>query len=85
MRRSNFELPRHPAGAVFIHDDAVWVAGEKDSFRTAFIRREDDATWSIIVQPDPLSVQRRLHNGPLVTTARAALKRYAGKLRDQSR
>ena len=85
MRRSNFDLPRHPVGAVFIHDDAVWIAGESESFRCAFIRREDDDTWSLIVQADHLSIQRRIHNGPLLTVTRSALKRYATKMRQQAR
>lgn len=85
MRRSNFDLPRHPVGAVFIHDDAVWIAGESESFRAAFIRREDDASWSLITQGDPLSAQKRVSNGPMLTTARGALKRYAAKLKAHTR
>jgi hypothetical protein len=85
MRRSNFDLPRHPVGAVFIHDDAVWIAGETESFRAAFIRREDDTTWSLITQADQLAIQKRIQNVPFLTEARRALRRHASKLRALAR
>lgn len=84
MRRSNFDLPKHPAGAIFIHDDSAWFAGKSESTRIAFIRREEDGSWSLIAQPDPLSVKRRIYNGHLLTTARRTLKRYADTARRQN-
>lgn len=81
MKRSRFDHPGcPPAGTFYIHDDAVWLAGDNTTSRVGWIRREDDTTLSILVQGSEHAPVRQTATGLDITEARTKLKRLLKSL-----
>ena len=81
MRRPrSFHPACPPAGTFYIHDDAVWLAGDRTTSRVGWIRREDDTTLSILVQGSEHAPIRQTASGLDITEARAKLKRLLKSL-----
>lgn len=87
MRRPRYDHPGCPeAGRVYIHDDAIWLAGERDTLRLGFIRIDGDQfTVLALCSPDEHAPLRVVSSRPTITEARKDLNREAKRIQRQAR
>ena len=69
-----------PAGTFYIHDDAVWLAGDRTTSRVGWIRRSDAMGFCILVQGSEHAPIRQIAEDMDITEARAKLKRLLKSL-----
>lgn len=87
MKRSRFDHPGCPtAGTIYLHDDAAWLAGERDTLRIAFIRMDEEQfTVLSMATPDELAPLRMVSSRSTITEARKDLKREAKRIQRNAR
>lgn len=69
------------AGTFYIHDDAIWLAGERDTLRLGFIRIDGDQfTVLALCSPDEHAPLRVVSSRPTITEARKDLNREARRI-----
>lgn len=86
MKRSRFDHPGcPPAGTFYQHDDAVWLAGEKDNLRVAWIRIEPNDWFSVLTSYPEHAPTRMAALKQHITDARKALSLEAKRIQRAAR
>lgn len=77
---SDFPNPIAP-GAVFVHDDCVWINEGTWCFRTAWLRPSlAGGAYDMVTQPSEFGMQRMIGASMLISDARRALHREARRI-----
>ena len=86
MRRDRSFFPECPdAGIFFIHDDAVWLAGDREVLRVSWIRMEPNGMFSVLSSyPEhaPARMACIVHH---ISTARTKLNLEAKRIQRRAR
>lgn len=69
-----------PAGTVYIHDDAAWLAGERDTLRVSWIRIEPNGWFSVASSYPEHAPARMAAIKKHISDARKALNREAKRI-----
>lgn len=79
-RSTDFPNPTAP-GAVFVHDDCIWINEGTWCFRTAWLRpNQASDAYDMVTQPSEFGMQRVIGANMLISDARRALHSEARRI-----
>ena len=74
-----------PAGTFYIHDDAVWLAGERNTLKVSWIRREPNGWFSVLSSYPEHAPARMACIVDHISTARTKLNLEAKRIQRKAR
>ena len=81
MKRPRYDHPGCPeAGRVYIHDDAAWLAGQRDTLRVSWIHIEPNGWFSVLSSYPEHAPAKMAALKEGITEARKSLKLEAKRI-----